>query len=140
MYFKNLWKKPIVGTKKEGDLDWYFNEVHDSFLVVKKSVNQLIVLNEKMIYKTASELHNKANRAIMPGIVAIISALVFSLVFNYFVNYYAVSPIVKITDRIKLFLEKKVSFKVEIETKDEFAELASAIKTVCTMVEDYEAK
>ncbi|MFQ5824905.1 MAG: MCP four helix bundle domain-containing protein [bacterium] len=138
--YKNLWEKPIVGTKKEGDLDWYFQEVHRSFLDVKSSVNNLMILNEQIIYQTASELQNRANRAIMPGIVAIISALVFTLVFNYFVNNYAVSPIVKITDSIKKFIDHKLPFNIDIETKDEFSDLTSAIKTLCALVETPEAE
>lgn len=138
--YKNLWKRPIVDTKKEGDLDWYFEQVHSSFLEVKTAVNSLMILNEQIIYRTASDLQNRANRAIMPGIVAIISALVFSLVFNYFVNYYAVSPIVKITNGIKNFMAHKLPFNVDIETKDEFSDLASAIKTLCLLVESPKAE
>jgi HAMP domain-containing protein len=64
----------------------------------------------------------------MPGIVAMAAALLFTLIFNYFVNYYVVSPLVRITDRIKKFIENKVPFDVDIETKDEFSELVYAIK------------
>ena len=133
--YKKLWERPIVDTAKQGDLDWYFDHVHTSFLQVKAAVNNLMTLNEQIIYQTASELHNRANRAVMPGIVAIIAALAFTLIFNYFVNYYAVNPIVRITRGVKQFVERRLPFEVAIETKDELADLASAIKTLSALVQ-----
>ena len=133
--FKNLWKRPIVGTQKERDLDWYFQDVHSSFIEVKSSVNNLMAINGQVMYHTASDLKQRSNRAIMPGIVAVISALVFTFIFNYFVNYFMVSPVVRITKGIKRFLEKKIPFNVEIETNDEFYDLASAIGTLCSRVD-----
>lgn len=138
--YKKLWERPIVGTKREGDLDWYFKRVHSAFLDVKAAVNRLMTLNEQTIYQTASDLQRRANRAIMPGIVAIVSALVFTMVFNYFVNYYAVSPIVKITNGVKNFVDHKLPFDVDIETKDEFSDLASAIRTLCALVKSAETE
>jgi len=95
-------------------------------------------LNSNVMFQTASDLKNRANRAVMPGIVAIISSLVFTLIFNYFVNYYLVSPIIKITDSIKKFIDHDSPFNVDIETKDEFSDLVYAIKLLCTRVKNLE--
>jgi methyl-accepting chemotaxis protein len=129
--FKKLWERPIVDTDKAGNINWYFKEVHKSFLAVKKSVNDLISLNDRIMYQTASQLENRANRAIMPGIVAIISALIFTLIFNYLVNYFMVNPIITITERIKKFREKRTPYDVRIETKDEIRDLSDAIQNLC---------
>lgn len=131
--FKKMWERPIVDTQKQGDLNWYFKTVHKSFLDVKSSANKLMSLNDQFMFKTASNLQNKANRAIMPGIVAIISALVFTLLFNFFVNYYFVSPVVKITKSIKRFLYKKTPFDVPVETHDEIYDLAESISNLCNI-------
>ena len=64
----------------------------------------------------------------MPGLVAILSALVFTLVFNYFVNLYVVSPIIKITKGIRRFVETREPVNIEVETKDELADLVSSIQ------------
>jgi len=101
--YKNMWGKPIVGTDKEGNLDWYFRGLHAQFLDVKSAVNELKELNEDTLYRTASDLKSRANRAVMPGIVAVISALVFSLIFNYFVNHYMVDPINRMAHGIEDF-------------------------------------
>jgi HAMP domain-containing protein len=126
--FKGLWDKPIVETKREGNLNWYFQEVNPSFLDVKLTVEKLMALNDQVMYQTASNLKSRAHRAVMPGVVAILSALIFTLVFNYFVNYYLVSPIIKITKEIQKCLKTSEPFQVKIETKDELNRLASALQ------------
>lgn len=125
--------KPIVGTAKEGDINWYFENLHKSFLEVKSSAVDLMDLNDKTMFSTASNLRNKANRALMPAVIAILSALVFSLMFNYFVNYYFVNPIMKITNGVHSFIDKRKPYNVEIKSKDELTELNTSISTLCSL-------
>ncbi|TFH01010.1 MAG: hypothetical protein E4H13_05980 [Calditrichales bacterium] len=139
-HYKNLWEKPVVGTVKEGNVKWYFDVVHQSFLSVKKSVENLIDLNDKTMYRTASELKDKSGRAIMPGIIAVLSALVFTFIFNYLVNYFMVNPIIQITNRINLFKEKRRPFDVQVESHDELADLAASIQVLCYSISDQENK
>ena len=131
--YKNMWEKPIVGTAREGDITWYFENIHRAFQDVKVSANALMDLNDKTMYSTASNLRNQANRALMPAIIAILAALIFSLLFNYFVNYYFVNPIIKITNGVKAFIEKKKPYSVEIQSKDELTDLNASISTLCSL-------
>jgi len=126
--YKTMWSQPIVGTKREADLNWYFEETHRAFLSTKAAVSELMVLNDKNMYQTASELKAKSHRATMPGIVAILCALVFTMGFNYFVNLYVVSPIIRITKGIHKFVETGKAENIEVETKDELADLVSSIQ------------
>lgn len=130
-YYKSLWERPIVDTGKERNMEWYFQKMHSSFLAVKEPINDLITINNKMMYETAAELQNRSNRTILPGIVAVLSALVFTFIFNYLVNYYLVSPLIRITDQIRKFREKRIPFNVTIETKDEIFYLADTIQNLC---------
>jgi HAMP domain-containing protein len=126
--YKNLWSRPIAGTKREADLNWYFDETHRAFLNAKAAVTDLMELNDKNMYQTASDLKARSHRASMPGLVAILSALVFTLVFNYFVNLYVVGPIIKITKGIRTFVETRKPVNIEVETRDELADLVSSIQ------------
>lgn len=126
--YKNLWEKPIVGTSSEKSLDWYFKNAHPAFMKVKSDLEGLMTLNDRVMYDTASDLKNRAHRAMMPGIIAILSALVFSFVFNYFVNYYLVGPIIRITKGIQGSLDYNKPFDVKIETDDEIRSLSEAIR------------
>lgn len=128
--YRSLWMKPIVGTKHERNLDWYSKEVHKAFLEVKVSVEKLMNLNDRVMYQTASNLKDRAHRAIMPGIVSIVSALIFSLIFNYFINYYVVGPIIRLTNGIGEFLKTNKTFDAGIETKDEILGLANSIRDI----------
>ena len=136
--YRKLWERPIVGTQKEGNIEWYFQINHNAFLAVRSSIEELIDLNDKTMYQMASNLENRSNRAIMPGIVAVISAFVFTLIFNFLVNYYVVGPIIKITERIKKFKEKRTPFGVIVETRDELFYLANEIGDLCALVDSKE--
>jgi len=137
--YKDLWAKPIVGTKRERDLNWYFKELHQSFLEAKSAVERLMALNDQAMYQTAMNLKNRAHRAIMPGIVAILAALVFTLVFTYLVNYYLVSPVIRITQGVQSFLQTKEPFHVKVETSDEFQRLATSLQELVTQCKKLEA-
>jgi methyl-accepting chemotaxis protein len=128
--YKKLWEMPIVDTQREGDLNWYFDSTHRAFLTVKASVDELININDMAMFETASNLRQGASRAVMPGLVAIVAALVFSLMFNYFVNIFVVGPIVRITEGVRRSLRQQKDFDIQIETKDELAELAESISVL----------
>lgn len=130
--YSELWEKPIVGTSREGDINWYFGYPHKAFMDVKESVFTLMDMQDREMYQIATDLKNRANRATMPGIVSIVAALVFSLIFSYFVNYFMVNPIVKMSKGIKAFREKNVPFEVKVNTRDEIAELAFSVRNLCS--------
>ena len=128
--YKKLWNQNIAGTVREGDLNWYFREVHSSFLNVKQAVKKLMDLNDRTMYSTASNLEARAHRATMPGIIAIISAFIFAIIFSFLINILVVSPIIQITEGIQEYLESGKSFKAKIETKDELSNLASSVNSL----------
>ena len=138
--YKDLWVKPIVDTSKQGNLDWYFQDLHQAFQNVKGSVEKLVALNDQTMYQTASDLKNRAHRAIMPGIVAILAALVFTIIFNFLINYYVVSPIISTTKGIQRFMETGELPAIQVETEDELFHLVSSIQRLVAEVRTAEAQ
>lgn len=138
--YKNLWQRPIVGTIKEGNINWYFQNIRPSQLSVRSSIEDFLDMNDKTMYQMATSLENRSNRAIMPGIIAIISALIFTIVFNFLVNYYVVGPILQITNRVKKFKERRTPYDVTIETKDELFNLSNEISGLCSIIDSAELK
>lgn len=126
--YRSYWNQPIVKTPKGGDLNWYFNQVHLAFLEAKTQVNRLMTLNAETLYNTASSLKNRAGRAIMPGVVAVISALIFTAVFNFFINLYFISPIKKLTSGIRDYTKTGKESGFRLNSRDEIGELAKAIE------------
>lgn len=130
--YKELWVRPIVGTSKEGNINWYFENSHEAFLNTKGSVFTFMDIHDREMYQIATDLKNRANRAIMPGIVSIIAALVFSIIFSYFVNYFMITPIIRITKGITGFTRNGIPYNVTVRTKDELAELALSVQNLCS--------
>lgn len=126
--YKALWMESLAGAREEHNLDGYFGKSHGAFQAAKTSVNALMMLNDETMYRTASRLYDRANRAIMPGIVAILSSLVFVLIFNYFINYYVIKPIYILVQEIKNNIRTGKPLDINIETRDELRDLASAIE------------
>jgi HAMP domain-containing protein len=128
--YRKLWLRPIMAPAAENKLDWYFNTASKPFNDLTQKIESLREMNSQSVYKTTSSLKNKAKRAVMPGIVAIIAALVFSLIFNYFINHYFVSPIIKISKGVNDYSAYGIPFKVDIETNDELLDLKSSVENM----------
>lgn len=132
--YRSSWDRPIVGTEYESNPNWYFEKAHRDFTEVKTTVEKLMALNDTAMYQTASTLKNRAHRAVMPGIVAILTALVFTVIFNFFVNLYVVNPILSIIKAIKNFLQSGEPIKLRIDTSDELHELGASIVNLTAMI------
>ena len=128
--YKNTWINPVVGTELEGDLKWYYDNQHKSLLQVKQAVRNLMFLNQSAMYKTGTDLKQRSEKAIMPGIVAIVAGVIFSLIFSYFIHYYVIKPILRMMKSLNDYNNYNKPFMVEIETKDEIYDLAQAIKLI----------
>jgi hypothetical protein len=132
--YRRLWDRPVGDTSYQGNLIWYFEEAHQAFQKAKEAVQNLMTLNDRTMYKTASDLKNRTHRAVMPGIVAILTALVFTFIFTFFINLYIVNPVLSITGSIKKFLQTNEPIKVNIETRDELYDLAASVTDLSTLV------
>jgi methyl-accepting chemotaxis protein len=125
--YKALWLLTVAGSRHGGNLDWYFSDVHPSFLKAKGAVSDLMNLNNQAMYNTASHLENRAYRATMPGIVAIVAAFIFAIVFSFLVNLFIVNPIIKLTSNIEAYLDRRKPLDVRVETDDEISKLISSV-------------
>jgi HAMP domain-containing protein len=85
-------------------------------------------LNDQTMYRTASELRNRAKKSVMPAIVAMISALIFALIFNFFLNLYIVKPIRQMIDSTRGFISGRPYHEVKTNTRDEISELSANIQ------------
>ncbi|NLP09215.1 hypothetical protein GX408_02340 [bacterium] len=131
--YKHLWENPMKDHQREANLNWYFQNIHTPFLDLKTTLRVLMTLNHQFMFRTASDMNDKANRAIMPGVVAVLAALIFTALFSHFVHVYFVNPIIKINKSIKNVLDHRAAFTVEIETNDEIGELASSLNKLSAL-------
>jgi hypothetical protein len=132
--YRGLWSGRITGTEREGSLEWYSGPMQEAFTRAKAAVNELMTLNDRGMYETASRLQAQARRAAMPGLVAILSAVVFSLLFSSFVHAYMVDPLLRIARGAEDFATGGKEFDVSVRTGDEVERLASAVRDLCSKV------
>lgn len=76
----------------------------------------------------AQRLEDNAYRATMPGFIALLIGILIVVVFFYFINLYYISPVLKITDALKNYLNSKIPFKVNVEGRDEMFRLKESIE------------
>ena len=84
--------------------------------------------NQEQIYTETTRLKDKSKRAIMPGIVAILSAIILTLIFTYFINKFFVKPILVLTDKVENYKIANGPIDADILTQDELKRLETAIQ------------
>ncbi len=129
-YFKSLGDTIQTGISGIEKINIYSNTIHPVFLETKKVVNELMSLNQTSMYNRATELREKSKRAIMPGIVAIISALIFTVLLNFFISRYFVNPISEIADAVNKVNNGDLFLKSNITSDDEIKKLENAINNL----------
>lgn len=121
--YKEKWARPIVDTFKEGNIDWYQNNAHQEFIQLKKTINQLMTINQESLYDEATILRDNGHRAVMPGIISLIGAIIFSLLLNFYLNQQFISPIKELTKTIKRFNPGDYQVHSKNKSKDEIFQL-----------------
>ena len=124
----SAWLQSVGKSPANNSPAWYFEQAHPKFLKTKKSLEHLMMINQSVMYETATGLHERANRALMPGVVALVSALVFTFLFNYLINYYMVDPIIRITNAMRQFQDTGRPVKIRVETHDEIEQLSTVLQ------------
>jgi len=126
--YKNIWELPIVSTKKERNIDWYFTTVIPAYENIKGVIEQAIAYSEQKLHNEAKQLVNKYHQSLMPGIIAIISAIILSFMMYFFTTRFFSKPIEDILKGVKDYNQTGKSFSLEINTNDEIKELVNEIK------------
>lgn len=134
--YKSLGHSLILLNAKPPSKAWYFDEIHPILVSLMNDTELLLNLNDEQLFKTAQSVTDKAERALMPGIIAIIAAIVFSLIFSYLINYYLIKPIKEITHEVDKFIKVKKNFSYEAETRDEIYELTNSIRLLVSRATD----
>lgn len=132
LQFRKLFSTLLENTGEDTDLDWYFNEAHRTFQDTKLAVRTLMQANDSEMYRQGVQMKDEANRASMPGVVAIIVALFFSLIFSYFVHYFMIRPMLKMINGIETYLKTGSLPKLNVNTQDELGKLAISIQILCS--------
>ncbi|MFP4556992.1 MAG: MCP four helix bundle domain-containing protein [Bacteroidales bacterium] len=113
--------------KEELTLSTYLSDFQPRAHITNKHVKNLITINQQGLLKSATFLETSAQRAVIPGLIVIITSLVFTFIFIYLIQHYFVSPIIKITKGINDYVRYKKPFDIQLETRDELWTLKESV-------------
>ncbi|MBL1214594.1 MAG: hypothetical protein HND52_14650 [Ignavibacteriae bacterium] len=138
--FSMLWKGVIANKESIKPNEWYLTQSHPLLIEIINLIENIEDLNNTAMYKAAISIQSKSERAIVPGIVAVLSAIIFTIIFNYFINFYVINPISKTTAAINNLIEKRVPYEYNIDSRDEIAKLTEAVYRLSSYVEFEKSK
>jgi methyl-accepting chemotaxis protein len=133
-HYKDNWNQPIVETERQGDIDWYFSEVHTHFLNATRSLDELTNQTQLNMYNEARQIKDNSKRAIIPGLVAIISAVVYLLMLNFLITKSVILPIERINKAVKNYSFGSKSFSAKINSNDELKDLEQSIRHMTDLI------
>ena len=126
--FKHIWEMPIVDTKKQGNLNWYYKVFIPEFRKTTALIERAMTYSRNQMHTESKQIFEASYTALMPGIVAIISAILMSLLMFFFISRFFSLPINNILKGLKEYNSKKKPFRVTVNTNDELKELSAEIK------------
>jgi PAS domain S-box-containing protein len=113
-----------VGSIEKDINDFYDNNIHPTFLLVKKACGDLLELNESTMFesKNAASYKSKKLMYIMIGIsvLSIVTGLIVAVIFTR----KTVKPLHTLISTVKSVKEGELEQEIKVETKDEIGELA----------------
>jgi len=115
-------------------LETYIDSSQITELKTTDQIKKLMLLNQQEFYESAAFHENSAQRAIVPGLIVILTSIIFTFIFTYLVNHYFVSPIIKLTKGINDYVKYHKPFEVQLETRDEIFSLKESIKDLISFI------
>ncbi|WP_232373309.1 HAMP domain-containing sensor histidine kinase [Pinibacter aurantiacus] len=119
-----------------------FRSSKEKFPVLKNEIEnhiqEVLALNMQAIDRKNKQAQQTASKAIT--IITVLGAVVFLLSFTFLANFpsYVSGPISKLNEAIKALSDKNYNYRLHINRKDEFGELAQAFNTMAEKLDEYE--
>ncbi|MDI3320432.1 HAMP domain-containing sensor histidine kinase [Pinibacter soli] len=105
---------------------------------IENHIQEVLALNMQAIDRKNKQAQHTATKAIT--IITVLGAIVFLLSFTFLANFpsYVSGPLSKLNEAIKALSDKNYNYRVHINRKDEFGELAQAFNTMAEKLDEYE--
>jgi len=135
--YRTSWDSILSGNPNSEKLSWYSNELFPAFSKTKTAVKELMYLNQNSMYHEASLLKESSKRAMMPGIVAMITSIIFFSLFVFFINIYFLSPLKKITRMVE---EQRSSDIDLIDITNNTPELDQLLRAINALIQKIKSR
>lgn len=114
-----------------------YEKLHTQFSKTKKTVTNLMELNQSSIYSKVNEMHSTLYQTIMPSIVSIIIAIIFALLLNFYISHYFVNPLNKLIEATQSYRPPSSNLKIDIKSEDELKTLQLEINSLIRRIKSY---
>jgi PAS domain S-box-containing protein len=114
--------------------------LQDKYIILRDFIFDIYKLNMDAITDKTNDLQSTADRVILYMAIAATISILIALSLIYSLPSRIVEPIKGLTERIKAISERNYEQKLEVNTKDELGELASAFNVMAERLKLYEAK
>ena len=108
--------------------NWYFTKLHPAYMKLRNYLEKLTITSQQALADNSLTMTESFYRSIMPGVVAVMMGIILVFLFNYFINFYFVNPLLRISEGISDYIQRKKSYTVLVEDDDELKQLNDNVK------------
>jgi len=141
IYAANVQYTTVINTffadqskKDRDDLQWFVDVYKSSYYNLTASIKNFMISSQSVMDAKTAQLESNAYRA--TGIIALAIAIIIIVMFSYLIDLYYVTPVLKITEGLRNYLNSKIPFKVTMEGRDEVYKLKEYIETMIGLLKN----
>ena len=108
--------------------NWYFTKLHPIYIQLRGYLQKLANTSQEALAENSLTMTESFYRSIMPGVVTVVMGIILVFLFNYFINFYFVNPLLRISEGISDYIQRKKSYNVMVENDDELKVLNENVK------------
>ena len=102
-----------------GRRNWYFTKLHPVYIQLRGYLQKLTHTSQEALAENSLTMTESFYRSIMPGVVTVLMGIILVFLFNYFINFYFVNPLLRISEGISNYIQRKKSYTVIVDNDDE---------------------
>ena len=108
--------------------NWYFTKLHPIYIQLRGYLQKLTHTSQEALAENSLTMTESFYRSIMPGVVTVVMGIILVFLFNYFINFYFVNPLLRISEGIADYIQRKRSYNVTVDNDDELKVLNENVK------------
>jgi CHASE3 domain sensor protein len=118
------------------DVNWFINTYRTSYRALTGAIKNYMTNSQHILLDRATQLKSNAYRAMMPGIITLLTAIVMVLMFAFLLDLYYTRPFMKINTGLNNYLKLKLPFNVTTEGKDEISQIKNNIEQLIALLKE----
>ena len=123
-----------VDEQMQAFVEQIYSEYTPLYVSALRLIDEYTTLSQGALTPRAEALRHSAYRAVTPIFISLVVMIVVVLLLYYFMMLYCVMPIVAITRSLRAFMDYKIPFAPDCESRDELLELRERIEQMTLIV------